>query len=287
MVRGRCLSYGEGITFWPLVEIVRDVVGADPGDLASSIEALLREDASASEVATRVAQLVGGQTGLALPAEEVGWAVRRFLEGLARAKPLVVVLDDLLGRVQPARPRGSSHRLEPGHADPGDLHGEAGSAGPPVGLGRREAPRDHGRAGAPDAPGSRAARGEPGQRRRRLRACADRRRRRGQPAVRGGDGCDAGRRWGDPARGRSLGRGVGSPTGFGPADDPGSAGRPSGSAERRRARTPRARCGGGTGLLPGCGSPARCRRRAERYRPIGPAVGPTRPGPSDRVRPCG
>src|SRR5439155_7365578 len=33
--------------------------------------------------------------GLALPAEEVGWAVRRFLEGLARAKPLVVVLDDL------------------------------------------------------------------------------------------------------------------------------------------------------------------------------------------------
>src|SRR5207247_4729211 len=169
VVRGRCLSYGEGITFWSLVEIVRDVVGADPGDLASSIEALLREDASASEVATRVAQLVGGQTGLALPAEEGGWAVRRVREGLARAKPLVVVLDDLLGRVQPARPRGSSHRLEPGHADPG-LHGEAGSAGPPVGLGRREAPRDHGRAGAPDAPGRRAARGEPGQRRRRLRA---------------------------------------------------------------------------------------------------------------------
>jgi class 3 adenylate cyclase/tetratricopeptide (TPR) repeat protein len=95
IVRGRCLSYGEGITFWPLVEIVRDVVGADPGDVADSIVPLLPDDPSASEVATRVAQLVGGQTGLALPAEEVGWAVRRFLEGLALTRPLVVVLDDL------------------------------------------------------------------------------------------------------------------------------------------------------------------------------------------------
>ena len=276
MARGRCLSYGEGITFWPLVEIVRDVVGADPGDVAG----LGGRDAG--RAARRRADGVGAPRGggrMGRPQVPGGPGPCEAV-GRRAGRPAV-------GRVQPARPRGSSHRLEPGHADPGDLHGEAGSAGPPVGLGRREAPRDHGRAGAPDAPGSRAARGEPGQRRRRLRACADRRRRRGQPAVRGGDGCDAGRRWGDPARGRSLGRGVGSPTGFGPADDPGSAGRPSGSAERRRARTPRARCGGGTGLLPGCGSPARCRRRAERYRPIGPAVGPTRPGPSDRVRPCG
>jgi predicted ATPase len=74
---------------------VRDVVGADPGDVAGSIVPLLPDDPSASEVATRVAQLVGGQTGLALPAEEVGWAVRRFLEGLSRTRPLVVVLDDL------------------------------------------------------------------------------------------------------------------------------------------------------------------------------------------------
>jgi class 3 adenylate cyclase len=95
VVRGRCLSYGEGITFWPLVEIVRDIVGADPEDLARSIAARLPDDPSAPEVATRVAQLVGGQTGLALPAEEVGWAVRRFLEGLARTEPLVIVLDDL------------------------------------------------------------------------------------------------------------------------------------------------------------------------------------------------
>ena len=65
------------------------------GDVASSIVPLLPDDPSASEVATRVAQLVGGQTGLALPAEEVGWAVRRFLEGLSRTRPLVVVLDDL------------------------------------------------------------------------------------------------------------------------------------------------------------------------------------------------
>ena len=43
-----------------------------------------------------------------------------------------------VGRAKPARPRGSGHRLEPGRADPGDLHGKAGSAGHPVGLGRRK-----------------------------------------------------------------------------------------------------------------------------------------------------
>jgi class 3 adenylate cyclase len=96
IVRGRCLSYGEGITYWPLVEIVRDAVGPDvAGDLAGEIAALLPDDPSAADVAARVAQLTGGTTDLSLPTEEIGWAVRRFFEGMANARPLVVVLDDL------------------------------------------------------------------------------------------------------------------------------------------------------------------------------------------------
>jgi class 3 adenylate cyclase/tetratricopeptide (TPR) repeat protein len=95
VAEGRCLSYGEGITYWPLVEVVRDVTGPDlSDDLAGRIRDSLGDDPSADEVATRIAQLTG-EGDLAVPGEEVGWAVRRFFEGLARSKPLVVVLDDL------------------------------------------------------------------------------------------------------------------------------------------------------------------------------------------------
>ena len=94
---GRCLSYGEGITYWPLVEVVHAAVGPlEPGmDLATAIAELLPEEGSSLEVASRVAQLAGGAAEVSIPAEEIGWAVRRFLEGLARDRPLVIVLDDL------------------------------------------------------------------------------------------------------------------------------------------------------------------------------------------------
>ncbi len=96
VLRGRCLSYGEGITYWPLIEVVRDAMGGkDDPDLTAAIAALIPSDASAAEVASRVAAVVGGDVGLAATAEEIGWAVRRLIEGLARVRPVVLVLDDL------------------------------------------------------------------------------------------------------------------------------------------------------------------------------------------------
>jgi class 3 adenylate cyclase/tetratricopeptide (TPR) repeat protein len=99
VLRGRCLSYGEGITYWPLAEIVRDAVGPEdldgPGSMGEAIRALVADDPSAADIATRVAQLIGVSGDLALPPEEIGWAVRRFFEGLARSRPLVIVLEDL------------------------------------------------------------------------------------------------------------------------------------------------------------------------------------------------
>jgi class 3 adenylate cyclase len=98
VLRGRCLSYGEGITYWPLIEVVRDALGGgsvDEVDLAATLAALIPSDPSAVEVASRVAAVVGGGAGLSATAEEIGWAVRRFLEGLARDRPLIVVLDDI------------------------------------------------------------------------------------------------------------------------------------------------------------------------------------------------
>ena len=41
VLRGRCLSYGDGITFWPVRELVREAVGATEKDPVESVAAEL------------------------------------------------------------------------------------------------------------------------------------------------------------------------------------------------------------------------------------------------------
>jgi DNA-binding SARP family transcriptional activator len=90
-VVGRCLSYGEGATYLPLAEILRQVAPHRP---RSVIASLLAGDEDAELIATRLTELTGeaeggGSTG------EVFWAARRLFEALARERPLVVVLEDV------------------------------------------------------------------------------------------------------------------------------------------------------------------------------------------------
>jgi class 3 adenylate cyclase/tetratricopeptide (TPR) repeat protein len=75
VVRGGCLSYGEGITYWPVVEVVKQV-GALPSDeaAATAIRSLLGENDAGSGT------------------DEIGWAFRKLIEEQA---PLVVVFDDI------------------------------------------------------------------------------------------------------------------------------------------------------------------------------------------------
>jgi len=100
VVRGRCLSYGEGITYWPVAEIVRaatDIsVGsdADPASDLDRIEAVLGDHPDRARVAELIGQVIGLTMGEPAP-DENPWAIRTFLESLARDRPLVVVLDDL------------------------------------------------------------------------------------------------------------------------------------------------------------------------------------------------
>jgi class 3 adenylate cyclase/tetratricopeptide (TPR) repeat protein len=98
VLRGRCLDYGDGITFWPVAEIVRQAVGATeaspPEDVRAGIAAVLQGEEQAPAIAERVAGLLG-LVDDAAPVNEAFWAVRRLLESLARSRPLVVVLDDL------------------------------------------------------------------------------------------------------------------------------------------------------------------------------------------------
>ncbi len=97
-VRGRCLPYGEGITFWPILEIVTDAAGltdADaPAEARGKIAAVVAGERRGEQVAERVAQAIGIGESSGGP-DETLWAIRTFLEVMARGRPLVVVLDDV------------------------------------------------------------------------------------------------------------------------------------------------------------------------------------------------
>jgi class 3 adenylate cyclase/tetratricopeptide (TPR) repeat protein len=84
---GRCLPYGEGITFWPLAEIV-DQAGTEAG-----VAQALRGETDGELVAEHVNAAIGRAD--AIGGEETFWAVRRYFEVLARRRPLVVCLEDI------------------------------------------------------------------------------------------------------------------------------------------------------------------------------------------------
>ena len=86
VLTGRCLAYGDGITYWPLAELLR----AFGGDAA--VAETVRDDPDAELVVERLRTLAAGGDG---PAEELFWAARRLFEALGRRRPLVVVLEDI------------------------------------------------------------------------------------------------------------------------------------------------------------------------------------------------
>jgi class 3 adenylate cyclase len=78
VVRGRCLSYGEGITYWPVVEVLKqlDALPSDPA-AAAALRSLL------------------GETDQSTSAEQIAWGFRKLLEEQAQERPLVCVFDDI------------------------------------------------------------------------------------------------------------------------------------------------------------------------------------------------
>ena len=88
---GRCLPYGDGITYWPLVEMLGTAAKPDP---RARVVELLEGDPDAELIAERLAGAIGG-AGMAGTTGEILWAARRLFERLGRQRPLVVVLDDL------------------------------------------------------------------------------------------------------------------------------------------------------------------------------------------------
>lgn len=78
VVRGRCLSYGDGITYWPVVEVLKQL------DIRPS----------ADPAGTAIASVLGVSTA-PLTTDEIAWAVRKRLEQAAGTEPLIVVFDDI------------------------------------------------------------------------------------------------------------------------------------------------------------------------------------------------
>ncbi|MFN2627375.1 MAG: BTAD domain-containing putative transcriptional regulator [Gaiellaceae bacterium] len=92
VLHGRCLPYGDGVTFWPLREILRAAVGDDTG---AGVARLLAGEPDAKAVCDHLTAAVGGEGSAGGSREETFRAARRLLETLARERPLVLVLEDL------------------------------------------------------------------------------------------------------------------------------------------------------------------------------------------------
>ncbi|MFN2466794.1 MAG: AAA family ATPase [Gaiellaceae bacterium] len=97
VLAGRALPYGEGITYWPLAEMVKTVAGiTDDEPVRQAMEKLRAccEDEAVADLlglALGVLEAVDAERGQ----QEIAWAAREFFEQLARVQPVVLVFEDI------------------------------------------------------------------------------------------------------------------------------------------------------------------------------------------------
>jgi class 3 adenylate cyclase/tetratricopeptide (TPR) repeat protein len=102
VVRGRCLPYGDGVTFWPIAEIVQNAAGIADEDSLDVALAKIAEVARGAvgrsddptDVANRVAAAIGLSTAQ-FPGPELFWGIRKLLEAIASRSLLVAIIDDI------------------------------------------------------------------------------------------------------------------------------------------------------------------------------------------------
>ena len=97
ILSGRCLPYGESITYWPLAEMVKgaaDIADDDPLDVAiEKLRACCPADAVADllGLATGVLEAVHGERSQ----QEIAWAAREWAQLMAQTQPLILVFEDI------------------------------------------------------------------------------------------------------------------------------------------------------------------------------------------------
>ncbi|MEP6738763.1 MAG: adenylate/guanylate cyclase domain-containing protein [Caldimonas sp.] len=94
VVRGRCLPYGDGITFWPLVTMLREAAGIRADDSPEVAQSKVLGLVGERDVADRLAAATGLSAAI-FPVLELHWAARKFLESLAAYGPVVALIDDI------------------------------------------------------------------------------------------------------------------------------------------------------------------------------------------------
>ena len=97
ILSGRALPYGEGVTYWPLAEMVKSAAGITDDDPMETAKQKLIEccgDEAIAELlglASGVMEAVEGERG----APEIAWAAREFADELADVQPLIMVFEDI------------------------------------------------------------------------------------------------------------------------------------------------------------------------------------------------
>jgi tetratricopeptide (TPR) repeat protein len=97
ILSGRALPYGEGITYWPLAEMVKAAAGITDDDPMETAKQKLIEccgDEAIAELlglASGVMEAVEGERGQ----PEIAWAAREFADELADVQPLIMVFEDI------------------------------------------------------------------------------------------------------------------------------------------------------------------------------------------------
>jgi class 3 adenylate cyclase/tetratricopeptide (TPR) repeat protein len=98
LLRGRCLAYGRGITFWPLREAVRQAAAVsddDPPEAAlEKLAQLVGPEARDAGAVERVASAIG-LSGAQFPVHEVFWGARKLVEAVGARGPLVLAFEDV------------------------------------------------------------------------------------------------------------------------------------------------------------------------------------------------
>jgi class 3 adenylate cyclase/tetratricopeptide (TPR) repeat protein len=94
---GRCLPYGEGITYWSLAEMVKAAAGIDDDDPAGEAIEKLRACCADDAVADLLGLAAGVLEAVARErsAQEIAWATRQWARELSDAQPLVLMFEDI------------------------------------------------------------------------------------------------------------------------------------------------------------------------------------------------
>ena len=95
VVRGRCLAYGDGITFWPLREMAERGRRHPLRGHARGSARQARGAAPRCATSPRGSPPRSASAPAAFPLHEIFWAARKFFESLAAAGPLVALVDDI------------------------------------------------------------------------------------------------------------------------------------------------------------------------------------------------